>query len=110
MMKNISDGGEAVLQGFRSLGVDYVMASPGSEWGAVWEALARQKVGNAKGPTYLSCAHETLAVDLAIGYTPGAPGGEYGYCQQGTTYRGTDGEICGGDNWGATDVEVWYPR
>ena len=34
-----------------------------------------------------------------------------GYCTQGGTYRGTDGEICGGDgNWGATDVEVWYPR
>ena len=30
-MKNVSDGGEAVLQGFRSLGIDYVMASPGSE-------------------------------------------------------------------------------
>ncbi len=66
---NTLDGGEAVVQGFRSLGVDYVMASPGSEWGGVWEALARQKVSNAPGPTYLSCAHETLAVDMAIGYT-----------------------------------------
>jgi hypothetical protein len=45
------------------------MASPGSEWGSVWEAFARQKVRNTPGPTYLSCAHETLAVDLAIGYT-----------------------------------------
>ena len=68
-MSNYVDGGEAVLEAFRSLGVDYVMASPGSEWGAVWEAFARQKVRNAPGPTYLSCAHETLAVDLAIGYT-----------------------------------------
>jgi len=34
-----------------------------------------------------------------------------GGCSQGGTYRGRDGEICGGDgNWGATDVEVWYPR
>ena len=48
--------------------------------------------------------------DLAIGQTSGAPGGSDGYCQGGT-YRGTEGEICGGDNnWGATDVEVWYPR
>ena len=48
--------------------------------------------------------------DLAIGQTTGAPG-EYGFCGQGYTYRGTRGEICGGDgNWGATDVEVWYPR
>jgi len=68
-MQNYVDGGEAVVQAFRSLGVDYVMASPGSEWGAVWEALARQKVTNTPGPVYFSCAHETLAVDLAIGYT-----------------------------------------
>lgn len=68
-MQNYVDGGEAVLQGFRSLGVDYVMSSPGSEWGGVWEAFARQQASNAPGPVYLSCAHETLAVDLAIGYT-----------------------------------------
>ena len=49
-------------------------------------------------------------IDLEIGYT-GAPGGSNGQCNQGGTYRGTDGEICGGNgNWGATDVEVWYPR
>ena len=49
--------------------------------------------------------------DLAIGTSGGAPGGGRGHCEQGHTYRGTDGEICGGtDNWGATDVEVWYPR
>ena len=51
--------------------------------------------------------------DLTIGEsrTSGAPGGSAGYCNQGITYRGTDGEICGGTyNWGATDVEVWYPR
>lgn len=68
-MKNYLDGGEAIVQAFRCLDVDYVMSSPGSEWGSVWEAFARQQVSNAKGPTYLSCAHETLAVDLAIGYT-----------------------------------------
>lgn len=68
-MQNFLDGGEAVVQAFRCLGVDYVMASPGSEWGAVWEAFARQKVQNTPGPVYFSCAHETLAVDLAIGYT-----------------------------------------
>ena len=48
--------------------------------------------------------------DLRIGDTSGAPGGSDGYCIQGDTYRGTVGEICGGKgNWGATDVEVWYP-
>ena len=49
--------------------------------------------------------------DLDIGWTSGAPGGSNGYCNQGNNYQGTGGEICGGDkNWGATDVEVWYPR
>ena len=49
-------------------------------------------------------------VDLTIGITSGAPGGSQGACNQGTTYRGTEGEICGGSgNWGATAVEVWYP-
>ena len=52
--------------------------------------------------------------DLSIGYS-GPPGGQDGGsiagCNQGGTYRGTEGEICGGGgNWGATDVEVWYPR
>ena len=68
-MQNQFDGGEAILQAFRSLGIDYVMSSPGSEWGAVWEALGRQKLSNTPGPTYLTCAHETLAVNLATGYT-----------------------------------------
>ena len=51
------------------------------------------------------------SADLRIGDTSGAPGGSNAECEQGTTYRGTHGEICGGfENWGATDVEVWYPR
>lgn len=68
-MKNYLDGGEAIVEAFRRLDIDYVMASPGSEWGSVWEAFARQDADNADGPTYLSCAHETLAVNLAMGYT-----------------------------------------
>ena len=46
--------------------------------------------------------------DLFIGIShPGSTG----LCHQGGTYRGTDGEICGGDgNWGAADLEVWCPR
>ena len=53
-----------------------------------------------------------LGVDLTIAaFTTGAPGEQEGWCDQGGTYRGTHGEICGGSgNWGATDVEVWYPR
>jgi thiamine pyrophosphate-dependent acetolactate synthase large subunit-like protein len=68
-VKNELHGGEAILQAFRDLKIDYIMSSPGSEWGPVWEALARQEVERNDGPIYLSCQHETLAVDLAIGYT-----------------------------------------
>ena len=38
------DGGEVILQAFRNLGINYVFSSPGSEWSAVWEALARQRL------------------------------------------------------------------
>ena len=51
-----------------------------------------------------------IEADLEIGGS-GAPGGSDGDCYQGRMYRGTVDEICGGHwNWGATDVEVWYPR
>ncbi len=68
-MKNYRDGGEAIVEAFRNLGVDYILSSPGSEWSPVWEAMARQKVENAPGPTFIDCWHETLAVDMAMGYT-----------------------------------------
>lgn len=48
-MKNIQDGGEAILEAFRSLKVDYVISSPGSEWPSLWDALARQP-----GPPFAS--------------------------------------------------------
>jgi hypothetical protein len=53
-MRNSTDGGDAILQAFHSLGIDYVMASPGSEWGPFWEAMAQQQLGNEPGPTYLN--------------------------------------------------------
>jgi acetolactate synthase I/II/III large subunit len=68
-MKNYMDGGEAILEAFRKLKIDYIMSSPGSEWSPVWEALVRQQLGNRKGPAYLDCWHETLAVNIAAGYT-----------------------------------------
>lgn len=69
MEEKFMDGGEAILQACRDLDTDYIITSPGSEWGSVWEALGRQQVNNVPGPAYLSCGHETLAVDLAFGYT-----------------------------------------
>ena len=68
-LKNIQDGGEAILEALRNLHVEYVISSPGSEWPSLWEALARQKKSGTPGPTYLDCGHETMAVAMATGYT-----------------------------------------
>ena len=68
-MAQPQDGGEAILEAFRNLGVDYIISSPGSEWAPVWDALARQQVNGTAGPTYINCWHETLAMDMALGYT-----------------------------------------
>src|SRR5262252_1377062 len=68
-MQNRLDGGEALLEAFRSLGIDFVVSSPGSEWAPLWEAVARQKTSGSAGPRYIDVWHETLAVDIAIGYT-----------------------------------------
>jgi acetolactate synthase I/II/III large subunit len=68
-MKQYCDGGEAILEAFRTLGTDFIMSSPGSEWSPVWEALARQKVNQKQGPQYFESWHETLAVDMAMGAT-----------------------------------------
>src|SRR2546430_6323616 len=68
-MKNYLDGGEAILEAFRKLKIDYIMSSPGSEWSPVWEALARQKLENRAGPTFIESWHETLAGNMAAGYT-----------------------------------------
>lgn len=68
-MKNYHDGGEAILEAFRNLNVDYVISSPGSEWPSFWEALARQKRDRTPGPIYLDCGHEILAVTMASAYT-----------------------------------------
>ena len=57
----VMDGGEAILQACRDMDMDYIVSSPGSDWGSVWEALGRQQLNGVKGPKYLSCGHETLA-------------------------------------------------
>jgi acetolactate synthase-1/2/3 large subunit len=68
-MKNRFDGGEAIVEGFRKLGVDYILSSPGTEWAPVWEAMADQIHRHKEGPKLLDVWHETLAVDMAAGYT-----------------------------------------
>jgi len=68
-MKNYLDGGEAILEAFRKLKIDYIMSSPGSEWSPVLEALVRQQLANKAGPAFVESWHETLAVNMATGYT-----------------------------------------
>lgn len=68
-MTNYHDGGEAILEAFRNLSVDYIICSPGSEWPPFWEAVARQKRDGTPGPVYLDCGHETIAVTMANAYT-----------------------------------------
>ena len=41
-MKNQFDGGKAIVEAFRKLGVEYILSSPGTEWAPVWEAMADQ--------------------------------------------------------------------
>ena len=68
-MPERKDGGDAILEALRNLGVDYIISSPGSEWPSVWEALAKQKINEQPGPAYINTWHETLAVSMAAGYT-----------------------------------------
>jgi acetolactate synthase I/II/III large subunit len=68
-MRNYVDGGEAIVEALRKLRVDYIMSSPGSEWSPVWEALTRQKTEKRPGPTFIESWHETLAVNMASGYS-----------------------------------------
>jgi hypothetical protein len=47
-----------------------------------------------------------LAGPLGHGH---ATKGSHALCDQGTTYKGAPNAACGGDdNWGATEMEVWY--
>lgn len=68
-LTNYHDGGEAILEAFRNLSVDYIICSPGSEWPPFWEAVARQKRDGTPGPVYLDCGHEIIAVAMANAYT-----------------------------------------
>ncbi|MEC7490838.1 MAG: thiamine pyrophosphate-dependent enzyme [Pseudomonadota bacterium] len=68
-MRNTLDGGEAIVEAFRRLGVKYILSSPGTEWAPVWEAMANQQQSGNAGPVLMDVWHETLAVDIAAGYT-----------------------------------------
>lgn len=60
--------GEAMLQVLRACGVEDIFSSPGSDWPAIWEALARRHEAGESLPRYVNCRHEELAVAMAAGY------------------------------------------
>ncbi|HVA23192.1 MAG TPA: thiamine pyrophosphate-binding protein [Chloroflexota bacterium] len=60
--------GEAILQVLRDCGVEDIFSSPGSDWPAIWEALARRREEGNPLPRFVNCRHEELAVAMAAGY------------------------------------------
>ena len=61
-------GAEAFLRLLGKIGVEYIFASPGSEWAPVWEYLAKPYSPDDDIPQYLSARHEEIAVGMASGY------------------------------------------
>ena len=68
-VKNYHDGGEAILEALRNLGVDYIISSPGSEWSSVWEALAPPEDRQPAGADLFDVWHETTPSTWQLGYT-----------------------------------------
>src|SRR6059058_2217090 len=60
-------GAEAVLRVLRSMGVERIFASPGSDWAPLWEALAAPWASR-EAPAYISSRHEETAIGMATGY------------------------------------------
>src|SRR5437868_2732608 len=60
-------GAEAVLRILRSMGVERIFASPGSDWAPLWEALAKP-YAPGEVPEYISSRHEETAIGMATGY------------------------------------------
>src|SRR2546422_1413544 len=65
-MKGLS-GAETLLRVLRSMGVERIFASPGSDWAPLWEALAAPWAPGEM-PEYISSRHEETAVGMATGY------------------------------------------
>jgi acetolactate synthase I/II/III large subunit len=59
---------EAMLDVLRLNGVTTIFSSPGSEWPAVWDALARPPRAGERPLRYLNTRHESLTVAAASGY------------------------------------------
>lgn len=61
-------GGEILLNLLHNCGIEYIFCSPGTEWTAVWEGLAKRQSQGDDSLKYINCRHETLAVSMAMGY------------------------------------------
>jgi acetolactate synthase-1/2/3 large subunit len=59
---------EAMLDVLRLNGVTTIFSSPGSEWPAVWDALARPPREGERPLRYVNTRHESLTVAAAAGY------------------------------------------
>src|SRR2546428_22831 len=57
-------GAEAFLRVLREMGVEWIFASPGSEWAPIWEHLAKPYRSDKEIPAYLSTRHEEIAVPM----------------------------------------------
>lgn len=68
MANGIMDGGDALIEVLNANSVEYIFASPGSEWPPLWEALSRRQAEGEQAPIYVTCRHESLAIGAAAGY------------------------------------------
>jgi acetolactate synthase-1/2/3 large subunit len=57
-----------MLDILRNYNIEYIFASPGSEWPPLWEQLAKQKAQGRPGPQYVNTRHENIAIGMAMGY------------------------------------------
>src|SRR5215831_17744601 len=61
------NGAHALLRTLRTMGVEKIFASPGSDWAPIWEALASPSA-REEFPEYISSRHEETAIAMASGY------------------------------------------
>jgi thiamine pyrophosphate-dependent acetolactate synthase large subunit-like protein len=61
-------GAEAFVGLLGKMGIEYIFASPGSEWAPVWEYLAKPCSQRDAIPRYLSSRHEEISLGMASGY------------------------------------------
>lgn len=61
MNTKIMDDGGTLIEVLNANGVEYIFASPGSEWPPLCEVLSRRKADGEKAPGYVTCRHQAIA-------------------------------------------------